>query len=113
MRARARTCARGGAENERRGARRESWEERKEKRVFFRAGREDACAFARGREKPFGVRAAEACVVQTPRAWRVGGAEGCALPRMKCRCGDRGRNEGRGGDRNEKGSIRENRSFLE
>lgn len=55
-----------------------------------------------GREKPFGVRAAEACVVQTLRAWRAGGAESCALPRMKCRCGDRGRNEGRGGYRNEK-----------
>lgn len=113
MRAHARICARGGAENKKRGAHRESWEERKEKRVFFRAGREGACAFARGREKPFGVRAAEACVVQTPRAWRVGGAESRVLSRMKCRCGDRGRNEERGGDRNEKGPIRENRSFLE
>ena len=113
MRARTRACARGSAENKRRGARREPWEEMKEKRVFFRAGREDACAFARGGEKTFGVRAAEACVVQTLRAWRAGGAESRVLPRMKCRCGDRGRNEGRGGDRNEKGPIRENRSFLE
>jgi len=88
-------------------------QERKEKRVFFRAGREDACALARGRKNPFGVRAAEACVVQTPRAWRVGGAESCVLSRMKCRRVDRGRNEERGGGRKEKGSIHENRSFLE
>ena len=113
MRARTRACARGSAENKRRGARREPWEEMKEKRVFFRAGREGACAFAWRREKPFGVRVAEACVVQTPRAWRVGGAESCVLSRMKCRCGDRGRNEARGGGRTEKGPIRENRSFLE